>query len=422
MALVPTTLNLRSLTTGINYNTGVPVAHNPLNNEEFLQGKNISNELINLIGIDSSDKVVLGNDDVDTVIQVASEDAFLVKGDTGRVSLGSVTGGLNLPVLTTTNRDELVSPTEGLIIWNTSSGRVEIYDGSEWTAYPLSDNVVTLTGDEQIISSRKQFTNELHIGGSVNTVGITPSLALGNNISLFTETNIDGTFAAGLIRNSSNILLVGDLSYPSNLQGSVAQITNANTKGILIDSSNRVILTATNEGFLKNVMNTTARDAISSLTEGLTIYNITTKRDEFYNGIEWLPVGTYTTNPPRVNLGYAVMTGTSAITVFVFKWIPTEWPKLGTKKLYFNAYISNTDNSATTYIGIDNTIDFVTYTTVDDTNLVAIGSTPTYVTTPAIDSATPQFDPEITSSLTFYLSSSNPISDAIIHYLEIIVK
>jgi len=46
----------------------------------------------------------------------------------------SSAGGLQVPVITTTERDRLTSPTRGMLIFNSSTGRFEGFDGSTWKA------------------------------------------------------------------------------------------------------------------------------------------------------------------------------------------------------------------------------------------------------------------------------------------------
>lgn len=48
------------------------------------------------------------------------------------LKVDTTTGGLNLPVLTTTQRNALSSPAAGLTIYNSTTGYSETYNGTVW--------------------------------------------------------------------------------------------------------------------------------------------------------------------------------------------------------------------------------------------------------------------------------------------------
>jgi len=55
---------------------------------------------------------------------------------------GTNHAGLRLNNLTTTQRDALASPAAGMVIWNTTDGRMQLHNGTAWTS-----GMVRLTGD-----------------------------------------------------------------------------------------------------------------------------------------------------------------------------------------------------------------------------------------------------------------------------------
>jgi|GEM_PF-3842164 len=65
---------------------------------------------------------------------------------TGRIRLATQTdndgvvkdGGLILPSLTTTQRDAIVGPEEGQLIFNTTTNKLNFYTGSAWEAVTSS--------------------------------------------------------------------------------------------------------------------------------------------------------------------------------------------------------------------------------------------------------------------------------------------
>ena len=60
--------------------------------------------------------------------------------------------------------------------------------------------------------------------------------------------------------------------------------------GIVPDSSAQLDIQSDSKGFLPPRLSTEQRDAISSPAEGLMIYNVSTKKLNFYNGISWQTV------------------------------------------------------------------------------------------------------------------------------------
>jgi hypothetical protein len=52
---------------------------------------------------------------------------------TEALTLSASTGTLTLPVLTTTERDALTAET-GMLIFNSTTGTINMYDGSGWVA------------------------------------------------------------------------------------------------------------------------------------------------------------------------------------------------------------------------------------------------------------------------------------------------
>lgn len=50
------------------------------------------------------------------------------------LDITSTTKGLLLPRMTTTQRNAISSPTAGLVIFNTTTIKMEVYDGTTWQA------------------------------------------------------------------------------------------------------------------------------------------------------------------------------------------------------------------------------------------------------------------------------------------------
>jgi hypothetical protein len=52
--------------------------------------------------------------------------------------LNSTTKGFLPPQMTTTQRDAISSPPEGLLIWNTTTKALNVYDGTSWRAINMT--------------------------------------------------------------------------------------------------------------------------------------------------------------------------------------------------------------------------------------------------------------------------------------------
>src|SRR6185437_5140792 len=79
-----------------------------------------------------------------------------------------------------------------------------------------------------------------------------------------------------------------------------------------LTTAGSITSTSTTSGFLLHRMTTTQRNAISSPTTGLEIFNLTTNQVEFYNGTVWGAVGggSGTVNPGTLNqLAYYSVSG-----------------------------------------------------------------------------------------------------------------
>ncbi len=88
----------------------------------------------------------------------------------------NVTGALNLPNYTTTQRDALSSPATGTIIFNTTDGVIEIYDGTEWTATAGAASYIVATGGATSTSGDYKI-HTFNAGGSFNVASVSSDAA-----------------------------------------------------------------------------------------------------------------------------------------------------------------------------------------------------------------------------------------------------
>ena len=84
----------------------------------------------------------------------------------------NVTGALNLPNYTTAQRNAISSPATGLMIYNSTDGAIEIWDGTEWTAASGSASYIVATGGS-VSESGDYRIHRFNGGGTFNTVSYT---------------------------------------------------------------------------------------------------------------------------------------------------------------------------------------------------------------------------------------------------------
>lgn len=219
-------------------------------------------------------------------------------------------GAINAPKQTTTQRDAISSPTEGLWVFNTTTHAPNYHNGTAWSSV---GNVVydpasgeTLLGIAGPISApglgfrydmgiygvtqggavRKLLTWDLSTGSgniitlgntNANTVSVYKAASRASNGGHFTYAGTSGT-AVDAIDDVSRILRV-----PMTIQVSGSPSDPAACA--ILDMVSTVL------GALLPRMTTTQRLAIGSLVEGLTVWDTTLHRLMSYRGSAWNIIG-----------------------------------------------------------------------------------------------------------------------------------
>ena len=129
-----------------------------------------------------------------------------------KLDVSSTTGGLLPPRMTTTQRDNISSPATGLVIYNTSTNLLNVYDGTSWgTVMPTVD-----TADQGYFVGFSVFPVSLttqELIGSVNQVlafqFVLPFRAIIRTItSEVTTSEASSLYAMGIYSIDGNTLLV----------------------------------------------------------------------------------------------------------------------------------------------------------------------------------------------------------------------
>jgi hypothetical protein len=165
-----------------------------------------------------------------------------------------------------------LSLSDGMMYYNTTDSRVHYYDGSAWKVLAIK------TGDTL-----------------VNTTLTTPTISTINNTGTLTLPTSTDTLVG---RNTTDTLTNKTLTSPTITGTGTATFADETVTGALrvgssgsADSKSVLDLVSTTKGFLPPRMTTIERDAISSPTTGLVIYNTSTNKMNVYNGSSWVEVG-----------------------------------------------------------------------------------------------------------------------------------
>ena len=197
--------------------------------------------VINILGGTNIDTTGAGNTiTIDTIANVLFDSVGIggALATSSILSVTSTTKGFLPPVMTTAQRDAIITPATGLTIYNSTAGDMQVYNGAIW------------------------------VGASGSGV-----------------TDISGT-ANQIIASSSTGSVT--LSTPQDIATSSAVQFGSIGIGAAVSTSAILSAVSTTLGFLPPVMTTAQRNAIVTPATGLTIYNSSNLDLETYNGSSWI--------------------------------------------------------------------------------------------------------------------------------------
>lgn len=250
------------------------------------------------------------------------------------IDMASTTKGMLMPRMTTVNRDAIASPATGLMIYNTTTNLVNIYNGTAWTvagndgttAFSFPQGTVTapglyVTGDSNtgfyqssadklsVTAGGTEVMRWNTLASAVNYLSATPAAtgngpilaADGSDPNVDLNVNAKGTGAVKMTAQAAGatgLVVKAAASQTADLfqiqnSSNVVQ-TEFNSSGYLgigttsVAASAMLDLVSTTKGILPPRMTTVNRAAIPAPAEGLTVYNNTTHTLDYYNGSAWV--------------------------------------------------------------------------------------------------------------------------------------
>jgi hypothetical protein len=213
---------------------------------------------------------------------------------------------------TTAQRDAIVSPADGLQIYNTSYKKYEWFDSASMTWKTVSDGELPTTGNFQFRriamgldgNGKMRYRPELHFiddaGSDVQIYGSTHGtrFQFGSGFDF----RSGGSYHPYLFRFGNTVKVRIDDAF--KLYG----FTSTNGKGFTHHNSNNteVFTVYDNSNVYFKGISTTTRDGLTGVLAGTLAYNETINRFQYFNGTAWDEVGK---SQAELDSRYLLLTG-----------------------------------------------------------------------------------------------------------------
>jgi hypothetical protein len=245
------------------------------------------------------------------------------------LELSSTTKGLLIPRLTEAERQALPDPATGLLIFNTTTGELNFYNGSSWRRIP--SNAVSAASGTGTPSGEGVGIDASGGIGIPDPSAILDVKATDKGVLIprTTPAAVPGPVAGLTIYNTSTNLLnyfdgtswrepCGVLIDNNKGIGAVAGSGVAiNTTGNPPHPSARLDVTHTSKGLLLPRLTSAQRDAVINPAVGLIIFNATEGRIEYWRGNQWMRLMELPMQPSTITGPTSVCQGASNVSYSV---------------------------------------------------------------------------------------------------------
>jgi hypothetical protein len=245
------------------------------------------------------------------------------------LELSSTTKGLLIPRLTEAERQALPDPATGLLIFNTTTGELNFYNGSSWRRIP--SNAVSAASGTGTPSGEGVGIDASGGIGIPDPSAILDVKATDKGVLIprTTPAAVPGPVAGLTIYNTSTNLLnyfdgtswrepCGVLIDNNKGIGAVAGSGVAiNTTGDPPHPSARLDVTHTSKGLLLPRLTSAQRDAVINPAVGLIIFNTTAGRIEYWRGNQWMRLMELPMQPSTITGPTSVCQGASNVSYSV---------------------------------------------------------------------------------------------------------
>lgn len=210
---------------------------------------------------------------------------------TSILDVKSTTKGVIFPKLSETERDNLPSPADGLLIYNRTVGYFNYYNGTKWCMIDRTsvvDPAVNPAGAE----------NDNGVGVGIDDPDNSAILHVNSNNKGVLIPNLSTDVAGapeGMIYFISSYFRYYDGTAWTNIMGPIEgdpAVGSGTAEGVVIgnssiDASAKLELYSTDKGLLLPRMTDAQRDAIDSPAEGLLLYNLDSHDFQYYAAGKW---------------------------------------------------------------------------------------------------------------------------------------